>query len=143
MPTRTTAPLVTGSRETTYGPRYDGSSVVVLAVEQRDREVITAPTHWRACGRLPSRRRQNVRLACERRSRILVVEAAASVQYDPSLQPTGELADGIGIEDVVLEGLAGPAQLAGHVGLLGQVLAGEAGDLLLELVELGGPNRLP
>lgn len=48
-----------------------------------------------------------------------------SIQHHPPFEPPGELADGIRVEDVVLEGLAGLAELGGDVRLLRQVLAGQ------------------
>ncbi len=60
-----------------------------------------------------------------------------SVQHHPSFEPPRELADGIRVQDVVLQGLARLAELDGHLRLLRQVLAGQPRDLLLELRQLG------
>lgn len=62
----------------------------------------------------------------------------ASVQHHSPLQPPSQLTHVGGIEDVVLERHACPAELVGDVGLVCQILAGQAADLLFQLGQLGG-----
>jgi hypothetical protein len=60
------------------------------------------------------------------------------IQHHPPLEPTGQHADVVGVEDMLPQGLARLVELLGHRGLLGEVLAGDALDLLFEP---GQPGR--